>query len=81
MARHYNDSDTSPRRGGSYYVNPGYFSGSSEFANMPQGETMKYYPKYPHGMRGQLDDTIRGIDAASEEMTRETSKHLSNSKV
>jgi hypothetical protein len=91
MARHHtsphkkmedgSDEHTQPKRGGSYYVDGKYFHGSSEFANMPEGVTMKKYPPAAHGDHGGLDDTMTGIDESQHEMTRETARHLSNLKV
>lgn len=78
MAR-YHDCDA--KRGGAYYVNGEYFHGSSEFANMPEGVTMKKYPSLKAADVGGLDDTMRGIDMAQSEMTRKTGRHLSNHKV
>ena len=79
MARHY-DSDSEPRRGGSYYVNKKYFNGSSEFANMPSKDTMMSYPKQPYYSNRQPDDTMSGIDMTARESTSQTGRHLSNQK-
>lgn len=79
MARHY-DSDSEPRRGGSYYVNKKYFNGSSEFANMPSKDTMMSYPKQPYYSARQPDDTMMGIDMTARESTSQTSRHISNQK-
>lgn len=82
MARHHDSEDTMPKRGGKYYVNPAHFSGSSEFANMPQGETMQYYPAMNvSGQHQQIDDTIKGVDQMQSETSRKSANHLSNLKV
>jgi hypothetical protein len=36
-------------------------SGQGDFANLPQGVVMKYYPRVG-GAHYNLDDTIRGVD-------------------
>ena len=82
MARHHDSGDTTAHRGGKYYVNGEYFHGSSEFANMPEGTTMKYYPRENvSGVHQPLDDTMTGIDMMQSETKRTSAKHLSNLKV
>lgn len=67
-------------RGGSYYVDPSYFHGNSEMANMPQDVTLKFYPKPAYGMDQSLDDTIRGVDMTQQESERQRKSHLSHQK-
>jgi hypothetical protein len=49
-------------------------------ANLPQECIHKYYPSYAEGMKGSLDDTIRGVDKQIGDDVRKMRKERSNEK-
>lgn len=53
--------------------------GKGEFANMPKDVRMEQYPKTRHG-RGDMDDTISGIDEVIDQGAERRDRYMSNQK-
>ena len=58
--------------------NEGQAWGKGEFANMPQSQQMKGYPKANQFGPGNLDDTMTGIDKSNSSAASKTRSNLSN---
>jgi len=52
--------------------------GQGDFANMPQKEMMKSYPKQPYANCGEYKDDMQGIDAFNREMVGKLQKQKKN---
>jgi hypothetical protein len=54
--------------------------GHGEFANMPQEQQMKVYPRDAHHGSAPEDDTMTDIDRVNHFAARQTNRYLSNQK-